>query len=500
MAYLFPAGGSRGSTVEVTAVGTLDPWPAKVWVSRPGLSVTPGKDKGKFSVAVAADAEPGVYWLRAHNADGASPLRPFVVGTLPEIVETEPNDEAGQAKAIDAPGVVVNGRLAKAGEVDCFAVPLKAGQTLVASVDANGTLKSPMDGVLQVLSPGGFVVEQNHDRRGMDPQLAFTAPAAGTYVVRLFAFPATPDSSIRLAGGDAYIYRLTLTTTGFADFATPLAVGPEGGEVTVSGWNVPDAARRLAVPKGEPGPVDVFHPLLGNVVRVRREAGAVTGRLEKAGAPFELPVAGKKGQALAVRVESRTFGLEVNPVVRVTGPDGKQLARAEPAKLHSDTALTFTPPADGGYKVAVSDLYGTAGRRSVFLLKVAAPAPDFELSVGADRIAVPPGKSADVAVKVTRRNGFVKLVDVAAEGLPEGVKLETKAPVGKADPGTITLTLSAGKAGVSGAFRLVGRVAGEEGLTRTARTPNGEFDEPTADLWVTVSDTPVSPPPPKKKR
>ena len=53
---------------------------------------------------------------------------------------------------------------------------------------------------------------------------------------------------------------------------------------------------------------------------------------------------------------------------------------------------------------------------------------------------------------------------------------------------------------MSAAFRLVGRVAGEPGLTRAARAPNGEFDEPTTDLWVTVSDTPVSPAPPKKKR
>ncbi|HYH66234.1 MAG TPA: PPC domain-containing protein [Urbifossiella sp.] len=496
----------------MTAAGTFDPWPAKVWVSRPGLTVTPAKDKGKFTVAVAADAAPGVYWLRAHNADGASPLRPFVVGTLPEIVEIEPNDEAGQAKVNDAPGVVVNGRLAKAGDVDCFAVALKAGQTLVASVDANGTLKSPMDGVLQVVSPDGFVVEQNNDRRGMDPQLAFTAPAAGTYVVRLFAFPSTPDSSIRLFGSDACVYRLSLTTAGFADHPMPLAVGPDGGPVRVVGWNVPDAANRVEVPKGAPGPTDVFHPLLGNVLRVRRETipvmdacdlrpnalpppFAATARLDPAGTPFEVAVAGRKGQALAVQVDSRGFGLDVNPVVRVTGPDGRQLARAEPGKLHSDTALTFTPTADGDYKVTVSDLYGAAGRRSVFLLKVAAPEPDYELTVPADRVAVPPGKSADVTVKVVRRNGFAKPVEVVAEGLPEGVTAKSKA-----DANAVTVTLSAGKAGAAGAFRLVGRVAGEPGLTRPARAPNGEFDEPTADLWVTVSDTPVSPTPPKKKR
>lgn len=510
--YLVPSGVQRGTTVEVTATGTLDPWPAKIWVNRPGLTVTPAKDKGKFAVTAAADASPGVYWLRAHNTDGAGALRPFVVGTLPEVADKEPNDEPAQAQPVGG-AVVVNGQLAKTGDVDCFAVPLKAGETLVAVVDANAGLKSPMDGILQVVAPGGFVAAVNHDSRGIDPQLTFTAPAAGTYVVRLFAFPATPDSSIRLFGSDACVYRLTLTTGGFADYALPLAVGTDGGSVGVVGWNLPDAAKRLTFPKGPPGLTDVFHPRLGNTLRVRREAVpvfdatdgvpkalappfALTGRLGRPAVPF----VGKKGQPLAVSAESRWFGLDVNPVVRVTGPDGKQLARAEPGKLNGDTTLSFTPPADGEYTVAVSDLYGATGARSVFLLKVAAPEPDYELTVPADRVAVPPGKSVEVAVKVARKNGFTKPVEVVAEGLPDGVKLAAKAPAEKADPNVVTVTLSAEQAGAAGAFRLVGRVAGEPALTRPARAPNGEFDEPTPDLWVTVSDTPVSPPPPKKKR
>ena len=512
---LFPAGGSRGTTVEFMAAGSVDPWPVKV-EGTAGI-VTPGKERGKYTVAIGADTPPGVHWFRAHNDDGASPLRPFIVGTLPEIVEAEPNDDHMQAKAIDAPGVVVNGRLAKTGDVDCFAVALKQGQTLVASVDANTALKSPMDGVLQVVSPAGSVVEQNNDHRGLDPQLSFTAPAAGTYVVRLFAFPSVPDSSIRLAGGDAFIYRLTLTTTAFVDVPTPLAVGTAGGLVSVRGWNIPNTASRVSVGDGRPGWVDLFHPRFANVQRVRREAVpchdataavpklitppfAVTGRLEKSNTPFEVAVAGKKGQALAVRAESRAFGLDVNPVVRVAGPDGKQLARAEPAKLHADTSLSFTPPADGEYKVAVADLYGAAGPRSVFLLRVAPPEPDYELTVPVDRFAVPPDKTTDVTVKVTRRNGFSKPIEIVAEGSAGRAKFEPKAPAGKEDPNAIVLTLTGGNAKASGPLTLFGRVAGEPGLTRLVHAPNGDFDEPTPRLWLTVGDTPVSTPPPKKKR
>src|SRR4051794_31793331 len=108
---LYPAGGQRGTTVEVTAAGTFDPWPVSVWASGKGVTVEPGKAKGKLSVTIAADAVPGVYWLRAHNADGASGLRPFVVGTLPEVMEKEPNDDARKPQVIDKPAAVVDGRL-----------------------------------------------------------------------------------------------------------------------------------------------------------------------------------------------------------------------------------------------------------------------------------------------------------------------------------------------------------------------------------------------------
>ena len=94
---------------------------------------------------------PGVYWLRAYNAEGASGLRPYIVGTLPEVMEKEPNDEPRKAQKIEGSTVVVNGKLEKNGDVDCFAVELKKGQTLVASLEAHDTLRSPMDGMLQVL-------------------------------------------------------------------------------------------------------------------------------------------------------------------------------------------------------------------------------------------------------------------------------------------------------------------------------------------------------------
>jgi hypothetical protein len=201
-----------------------------------------------------------------------------------------------------------------------------------------------------------------------------------------------------------------------------------------------------------------------------------------------------------VRVESRSFGLALDPVVRILDKDQKQLARAEPPKLASDTALSFAPPADGTYTIAVSDLYGGGGPRHAFLLRIAPPEPDYDLSVAADRFAIPPGKTLEIPVKVSRKNGFTRTVEIAAEGLPMGVKWALKPPVGKADPSSIILELHAEKPGRAGSFRVTGKVTGEPTLTRTAQAPLTEFETTSADLWVAVTNTPAPAVVPKKKK
>ena len=189
---LFPPGAQRGQTIEVSAEGNFDPWPLHAWVLGSGVQVHPADDKGKLSISVSPDAPSGLVWLRLYNNEGASALKPFLIGTLPEIAEAEPNDEPSGAQPIDPPSATINGRLAKSGDVDGYALSLLAGQTLIASVQANHLLGSPMDAVLQVATPDGLVVAQEDDSGGLDPRLVFVAPENGTYIVRTFAFPPPP--------------------------------------------------------------------------------------------------------------------------------------------------------------------------------------------------------------------------------------------------------------------------------------------------------------------
>jgi hypothetical protein len=455
----------------------------------------------KLKVTVAKHAVPGVYWLRAYNPDGASSPRPFIVGTIPEAMETEPNDEPKKAQVLEGSSVVVNGKLSKTGDVDCFAVRLKKGETLVASLVAHHTLRSPMDAMLQIVSADGFVLDENNDFHGLDPQIAFTAKKDGAYIARVYAFPASPDASIRFFGSEACIYRLTLATGPFADFVVPLASSDtKSHPVEIEGWNIKPGPHPITIATELPDDplATVFGADLVNTFRIRVEPHSTfgvkhseplkppfsaTGRVDKAAGEARIRLVGKKGQALTVQVESRSLGLAVNPLVRVLDAEGQELGKAEPANLNSDTTLNFTPAVDGTYSLAVRDLFGGGGPRFAFLVRVLSE-PDYDLTVGTDRFTITPGKPTTVPVKVNRKLGFKNEVDVGVEGLPAGVKFEVTKPA-KPDPSTVTISLSADKP-VSGAFRLVGTVKDEPKLKRHARAPLAEFDETTADLWVTV--------------
>jgi hypothetical protein len=515
LTYLYPAGAQRGQTVEVTAGGTFERWPVAAWADDSSVTIKPGKDKGKLTVTVAADAVPGPRWVRLHDAEGASGLRPFLIGTLPEILEQEPNDDPKKPQALTSSTVVVNGRLAQAGDVDGFALQLKKGQTLVAAVEANRALGSPMDAILQVVSAAGAVLDQNNDCLGLDPRLAFTVPMDGTYLVRLFAFPAVPDSSIRFAGGEAFVYRLTLTTGGCVDYAFPLAVSRENpAAVELIGWNIPAAARQRPVSAAEGAEVfRAFDPRWAGYFDVRLEPhptaletrpadlakpqrleipSTVSGRLEADGEVDRYPFDARKGQRLSFRVEARALGFALDPVLQVADAAGKVLAQMDdPAGRTGsrDPELLFPVPQDGQYVLQIRDLHGAGGPRFVYRLRATLAQPDFSLTLTADRFIVIPGKPVDIQVTIERANGFGEPVEVVPLGLPQGI---TAAPVSppSASAKAIAFRLTAVPGASSGPFQLLGRVPAKPGGTRLARFSMPDLNTASPHLWLTVAPAP----------
>jgi len=510
---LFPAGVQVGQSAKVILRGTVgDPAP-QVWCSRPGVTLTPGEKPAEWTLTAAGDAFPGVAWIRFHNAEGASDLRPVYVGTLAEVIEAEPNNTAAQAQKIETLPVVVNGVLHKGGELDGFAVLLEAGQTLTASLEAHRGLGSPMDGVLQMVTPDGFVVAQNDDDRGFDPQLSFTAPRPGTYIVRVFAFPSDPNSTINYAGAETYLYRLTLATGPVADHPVPLAIGESvspPAALQLAGTNLP-AEGASATPVLLDG--EVFLPMAlpatflahrlpvvphGLSVEAAQPDAAMpqslalpaclTGHVAHAGEVDTYRFTGEKGKTVRFSVEARRFDSPLDPLLRLRGPDGKVLKEQDDEGRKSfDIELGHTLPADGEYRIEVADRFRGGGPRFAYLLTVDIPGPDFRLTAEANRWTLKSGTPLEIPVAIERQSAFAEEILITVEGLPadSGITVaEAKSEVKGETAKSVKLKLeSQGTAALSLPIRIVGTAAGK---TRRADAPIAGVTDRTANLWLTA--------------
>jgi hypothetical protein len=461
--YIFPPGGRRGTTVEVRVGGLFLNKACSFELLGPGVEVTPRLERTKTvwfegpllplpesqqaedypkdmagRVRVAADAPPGVRRGRVWTSQGAASGLAFVVGDLPEVVEQEADGDPIPVE-VQLP-VTVNGRIFPREDVDVWTFAAKKGQTVCAEVNA-ARIGSPLDARLEVLDPDGRVIAENDDAHGADPFVRFTAAADGRYAVRI------RDAANR--GGQAYVYRLTLTADARVDRVFPLG-GRRGGKVrfTLSGQGVPADPVEVALPADGPG--DDFcrfpcgdqtsNPVLldlddlpeqaetepndepSQAVRVAAPA-VLNGRIDKPGDVDCWAFAAKKGEAFLLELRARQLGSPLLGVLTVLDSGGKEVARAEAAAGQPDPALAFTAPADGEYVVRVADRFRTRGGPAfAYRLRLAAPAPGFRLRLSADVLTLPRGGPAKLKVLAERLGGFTDAIPLAIDGLPAGVK------------------------------------------------------------------------------
>lgn len=511
--HLFPSGGKRGESVDVTAAGTFGKWPARIWVDRPGVEGVAEKDKGKFKITIAADAEPGVYWLRAFDAEGASSLRPFVVGMLDEVAETEPNEALDQGQAI-AGAAIVNGRLGKGGDVDTFQLELKSGQTLVAALDASRTLGSPMDAVLQVCDDRGFIIEQNDDAHGTDPMVVLQIPRDGRYFVRLFAFPATPNSTIGFAGSNDFVYRLTLTAAGFVDHAFPMAVPRSGSQdVQLFGWNlatdlkpltivakdasraatlfVPDIANEITLPAVDQSCVVATVESSPQQPQAIQLPAVISGQVEKDRDVDAFRFSATKGDKLLFRAESDSLGYLLDPLLTLVDSTGKVLGEVDDTSRERDCELAVTIPADGDYDLRIRDVYHHGGFRYVYRITATKSEPDFQLTLAQETFVLTPGKPLEVEVTVGRLRGFSDAIQITGVDLPAGVTVKPVTSEAKGDSSKkVKLELSAATGPAEGAFRISGMSGHADGPQRFAQFLPAGSREAIDQPWLTVLAAP----------
>jgi hypothetical protein len=388
LTHIFPLGGRRGETTRVELHGFNLP--------ADSLEVSPPADsRGPREVSITRDG------LESNRL-------PFAINDLPEVREAEPNDTPAEAQKIAVP-CVVNGRIDKPGDVDCFTFAAKAGQQLVMEVFAR-RLESPLDSVLTLLDARGQELAENDDTvdperplllHHADSRIQYTFATAGSYVLRI--------RDAQRHGGEEYAYRLVIAPPqpDFSVRVTPdnVRLGPgETAIITVNalrkdGMKEPIA---LAVSDLPPGFV--------------ASAGVIP--------------AGQDQVALTVTAPAAAaLGVFAPAIVATAEIDGRTVVRKAEAAESVMQAFSWThivPTKE--YSLAV----------------VKAPAVPLRLAVDLPAgkvLELPQGAEVPLRVKVLRDEGTRGGVTIIAAGLPQG--LQARAPFVPAEQSETTLTLVA---------------------------------------------------------
>jgi len=204
---IFPLGGQRGKIAEISLFGGNLEKPIKVHAR---LDVPPNQ----HTIPVN---------LPGPKPVGSLPFQ-FQVGDFPEVLAPEEGSVAELQ-----PATVVNGRIAKPGQVGRFKLKVSPGQQWLLELDAASLGTSRLYGSLAVLDQQGKELPVEDVAEGPDPKLAFKVPDKAQEVTL-----AVRD--LRGLGGPAFGYRL-LALPQASDFSlkvlTPYVNIPAGGVAAI---------------------------------------------------------------------------------------------------------------------------------------------------------------------------------------------------------------------------------------------------------------------------
>jgi hypothetical protein len=236
---IFPMGAQQGVPTEVTLANGSDlDESSRLIFNHPGIKAeqklvdangqkTPVANT--FVVTVDAAVPEGIYEVRSLGRFGASNPRSFVVGSRPEVNETEPNNTREQSMPIEW-NSTINARTDASG-YDYFKLTGKAGQRLIAVCVAS-RIDSKSHPEVDLYDASGRRIAAARWRRFQDVVLDAPLPADGDYFLRV--------NDHLYVGSNDHFYRLTVTTGPYIDFALPSSGAPGSNtQITLFGRNLP---------------------------------------------------------------------------------------------------------------------------------------------------------------------------------------------------------------------------------------------------------------------
>ena len=509
-----PDGVPRGESVQMTLCGAdLQPVEA-VRISTPGVTAQvlpppkgrkPSPRQVTLKLTAAKDAPPGMHQLRVVTPGGVSNALRFFVSTLPETIESEPNDTPLQATELGSLPVAVSGMLNRGMDRDCFRFSARRGQVLVLDLFARRLhpyvwAQRPgwLEGLFTVWEaprgrklPGSLrpVAYAHHFPGRQDPLLVLEVPRDGDYVVEV------RDELYR--GRAQFSYRLVIGRVPYAMGAFPPAVLP-GSRVSVDllGVHLDRKQFQLAVPKQvRPGSVFTHHLLTPagatNAMRfwvtdlpvaIETEPndrppqatqtsvpGMLCGVIERAGDFDHFRFRAAKGQHLVFQTICQELLSPVDARLDLFDAKGRRLAGSDDWGGTREARIDYTFRAPGDYIIRVGDTTMQGSSRHVYCLRVREPRPEFTLTVSPDNPRLAAGGAVALRVLIQRHDGFQGPVELAVEGVPPGVTVHTASLGGSLGEQTVVLSAAAdAKLGVS-PIRVVGRAKlGKQQVQRVA--------------------------------
>jgi len=456
--YIFPAGGQRGTTVPVRIGGCNFHDRAffhfagagvktaaeiartdTIWFDGPVIPQPASQAKEDYpldyanSMEITSDAALGSRWWKVSTSQGVTASLPFVIGDLPEIVEEELPGEPIPVEI--AMPVTINGRIFPREDIDVWSFQVQAGQTVTCAVDAL-RLGSPLKTRLELLDPQGKPVAESLSLIDEEAMIRFTATESARYSIRIH--------DVNFGGLQDYVYRLTVTAGPFVDHVFPLG-GRRGSDVTLelAGAMHGDSQRTVKLPNSADSKFEF--PIAqagttGSAIELELDdlpefvesasdqqvtfPAVLNGRISKPGESDQFAFQATKGEELDFNLRAMRIGSPLDSVLQILDAAEKVLAENDDlAGNQADSRLRFPVPADGTYRVRISERFADrGGPRFAYRLRVtSAKQPDFQLLAPTDAVTVERGKPTTLKLAVDRGPGVNEEIALQFEGLPEGV-------------------------------------------------------------------------------
>ena len=303
------------------------------------------------------------------------------VGSLPELLESEPNDAPEVATAIAVP-CTVGGRIGRSAaanvatasgpahqaDADLYRFESRKGQSWIIETEA-ARRDTPLDTKIEVFDAAGRPIERMLLQATRDSLVTFRNIDSRQIDVRVENWEEMEINELMYLGGEVCkIFRL-----------------PQG----------PDSGFQFYAAQGSR--IDYFDS---------------SGTVHAVGEACYIVAPHPPGTQLLPN------GLPVFTVYYENDDDGRR-------RLGRDSRLSFTAPADGAYLVRVSDVRGFGGDAFAYRLTVRQPQPDFRVSVSGSDPTVKAGGGRGITFNAERIDDFDGDITVEVSGLPPGFSIST---------------------------------------------------------------------------